>query len=115
LAARADLRSIGWMHLPSFCQSLLASLSRRRTHRRMPAVVPVDWRVFGTAVHCVSTTADLSPGGAFVHTASLRPVDTPLVLEIATPSGEVEVHARVAWTGPRGMGVRFTRAVPLTL
>jgi hypothetical protein len=25
------------------------------------------------------------------------------------PRGRVEVHARVAWADPRGMGVRFTR------
>jgi hypothetical protein len=32
-----------------------------------------------------------------------------LVLELAMPRGRIEVHARVAWTDPRGMGVRFTR------
>jgi hypothetical protein len=94
---------------------LFASPARRRAHRRVPAALAVDWRVFGTAVHCVSTTLDLSPGGAFLHTADRRPVNTPLVLEIATPGGGVELHARVAWSGPRGMGVRFTRALPASL
>jgi Tfp pilus assembly protein PilZ len=75
-------------------------------------MLAVDWHAFGSAVHRVSTTADVSPGGAFVCTAEPRPVGSALVLEMATPKGPVAVHARVAWTDPRGMGVRFTRRAP---
>jgi len=71
--------------------------------------VPVDWHPFGSMVHGVSTTADVSAGGAFVCTARPMAPGSPLVLELALPTGRVEVHARVAWTDERGMGVRFTR------
>ncbi len=75
-------------------------------------MLAVDWHAFGSAVHRVSTTADVSPGGAFVCTAEPRPVGSAVVLELATPRGPVAIHARVAWTDPRGMGVRFTRRAP---
>lgn len=71
--------------------------------------MPVDWHAFGSVVHRVSTTADVSSGGAFVCTANPMPTGSPVVLELAMPRGRIQVHARVAWTDPRGMGVRFTR------
>lgn len=83
--------------------------SWRRAHDREAALVPVDWHAFGSVVHRVSTTADVSPGGAFVCTSQPMPPGSPVVLELAMPRGRIEVHARVAWTDPRGMGVRFTR------
>jgi hypothetical protein len=81
----------------------------RRADEREAALVPVDWHAFGSSVHRVSTTADVSPGGAFLCTAEPMPPGSPLVLELTMPRGRIEVHARVAWTDPRGMGVRFTR------
>jgi hypothetical protein len=81
----------------------------RRADERESALVPVDWHAFGSGVHRMSTTANVSPGGAFVCTAEPMPPGSPVVLELATPLGRIEVHARVAWTDPRGMGVRFTR------
>ncbi|HEY3822445.1 MAG TPA: PilZ domain-containing protein [Polyangiaceae bacterium] len=85
----------------------------RRGHERDVALIAVDWHEFGSSVHRVSTTADVSPGGAFVCTAVPRPVGSAVVLEMGTPRGRVEVHARVAWMDPRGMGVRFTRTAEL--
>ena len=99
------------MQLADYFRRTLSWFSWRRAHKRRRADVPVDWRVFGAAVHRVSTTADVSPGGAFVRTAERMPLDTPVVLELAMPSGPVEMHARVAWTAPGGMGVRFMRHV----
>ena len=78
-------------------------------------MLPVDWHVFGSGVHRVSTTADVSPGGAFVCTAEPRPVGSAIVLQMETARGPLEVHGRVAWTDRRGMGVRFTRSVRVVL
>jgi hypothetical protein len=76
-------------------------------------MLSVDWRAFGSRVRHASVLADMSPGGAFVHAVDLRPVGSPIVLEVATRGGPLNVHARVAWTGPSGMGLRFTRATAL--
>jgi hypothetical protein len=100
------------MQLVNFFRRICSWLPWRRAHARTRAELAVNWRVFGSSVHRVSPTADLSSGGAFVATVDPRSVDTPLVLELATPHGPVEVHARVAWTGARGMGVRFMRPLP---
>ncbi|HEX3344969.1 MAG TPA: PilZ domain-containing protein [Polyangiaceae bacterium] len=103
------------MSLTTLLRRSFSARPWRRRHERDAALVGVDWRAFGSAVHRVSTTADVSPGGAFVCTAVPRPVGSPLVLRMTTTRGPVEVHARVAWTDPRGMGVRFTRSAPLDL
>ena len=99
------------MRISDLFRRSVSSLPWRRTHEREPASLTVDFCAFGSAVHRVSTTADVSPGGAFVHTADPLPVRSPVIIELATPRGPVEVHARVAWTDPRGMGVRFTRTL----
>jgi len=44
-----------------------------------------------------------------VRAAYPRDVGTPIVLDLPTPKGVVHVHARVAWAGAQGMGLRFTR------
>jgi hypothetical protein len=86
----------------------------RRAHERAEALMPVDWHPFGSMVHGVSTTADVSAGGAFVCTARPMSPGSPVVLDLGLPAGRIEVHARVAWTDERGMGVRFTRRVAIT-
>jgi hypothetical protein len=103
------MRSDAEMRLATLLRRPLSGRPWRRGHERDATMVAVDWHTFGSAVHRISTTADVSPGGAFVCTAEPRPVGSALVLEMATPRGPMEVHARVAWTDPRGMGVRFTR------
>ncbi len=103
------------MRLPSLLRRPLSRLPWRRDHERDTAVLAVDWHPFGSAVHRLSTTADISPGGAFVCTVAPRPVGSPVVLAMETSAGPLEVHGRVAWTDPRGMGVRFTRSVRVAL
>jgi hypothetical protein len=103
------------MQLADLFRRVLSFLPWRRAHDRRRTTLAVDWRVFGSAVHRVSPAADFSCGGAFVRTAEPKQVDTPLVLALTTPRGNVEVHARVAWTGALGMGVRFMRALPADL
>jgi hypothetical protein len=90
----------------------LLSLRGRRSHTRAPSNGGIDWRAFGSGVHHLSEIADLSEGGAFVRTASPRPVGSPIVLDVATADGvALDVHARVAWVTGAGMGLRFTRGI----
>lgn len=91
--------------------SRLVSLFGRREHARLPSNLTVDWHLFGSQVGHISALRDLSPGGAFVRAAYPREVGSPIVLELPTPQGRVNVHARVAWCGRNGMGLRFTRPV----
>jgi hypothetical protein len=95
--------------LRRFC---LARLGRRRA-QRAPAAVIVDWHAFGSAVHHRSRTEDLSQGGAMVSSMKPMPVGSPLVVALATARGQLELHARVAWSEPTRMGLRFTRPVDL--
>ena len=86
----------------------LLSLSARRKHPRVASRAPVEWHVFGSAVRHLCRLGDLSASGAFLRTPAPRPVGSPIVLELGAPRGTVTVHARVAWTAPTGMGLRFT-------
>jgi len=71
-----------------------------------------DWHLFGSALHHRSATEDLSPGGALLSSVKSSPIGSPLVVALATARGPVEVHARVAWSEPTRMGIRFTRPCP---
>jgi hypothetical protein len=101
-----------YMKALSALKRLLLSTRARRVQHRTPSSIPVDWRVFGSKVHHLTILADLSPGGAFVRAPDPRPVGSPIVIDLATPRGIVNVHARVAWKSPQGMGIRFTRLLP---
>ncbi len=94
--------------LPSFWSRLVSLLGRRR-HARKATTATVDWHSFGSKVGHISALVDVSQGGAFVRAAYPREVGTPIVLDLPTAKGTVHVHARVAWSGPAGMGLRFTR------
>jgi hypothetical protein len=87
------------------------SFSFQSRSPREPSAVKADWRLFGSRVHRVSVTEDISRGGAFVLTSDPRPKHTPVIIQLATARGVVERHARVAWSDARGMGLRFTRDV----
>jgi hypothetical protein len=90
---------------------LLSPFAVRRSQERRPLPFSIDWRVFGSKLHRVSVTADVSRGGTFVLTSLPEAVGTPVVVELETSLGKVERHARVAWRDQRGMGLRFTRAL----
>jgi hypothetical protein len=89
----------------------LFSLLGRRAHRREPRAMHVEWHLFGSGVRHRSTTGDFGEGGAFLTTPDTKPAGSPVVLELAHEAGAEPrtVHARVAWSGTRGMGLRFTR------
>jgi hypothetical protein len=99
----------GAMSLPTLLRARILSLLPRRRARRGPSTLPIEWRRFGSSVRHLTRVADLSPGGAFVYAGDPQPVGSPLVLDMPSPRGVLNVHARVAWTGPSGMGLRFTR------
>jgi hypothetical protein len=90
---------------------ILSTRARRAQHRKL-STMGVRWRVFGSSVHHLSVLGDVSPGGALLRAADPRPVGSPIVLDLATRKGLVTVHARVAWAGSPGMGLRFTRLMP---
>lgn len=99
------------MSLVRALRDRLLQMTRRRRHPRRASTRAVDWHVFGSGVHHVSALLDLSPGGARVRAAYPRPVGSPIVLYM--PRGEEceIVHARVAWSGRDGMGLRFSREI----
>jgi hypothetical protein len=95
------------MFIADFVRKVWNTLPWRRSHVRTPTALTVDWRVDGSRSHHVSPICDVSQGGAFVCTPEPARVGAPLVLEVVTPTGWVQVKARVAWHGEKGMGVRF--------
>jgi len=95
-----------------FAKALVASLFSlfgRRRHPRTPVAIAVEWHRFGSKVRHRSETVDLGAGGAMVSSANPTPPGSPVVVALATRAGPVEVHARVAWSEPTRMGLRFTR------
>lgn len=86
-----------------------------RHHQRYPIEVPVDWKANDSDDVFISSTEDLSAGGAFVRTLSPPPIGTPVALVLAPSSGKVlTLSGKVSWTrqdtGGEGMGVRFEPA-----
>ncbi|HEY3357518.1 MAG TPA: PilZ domain-containing protein [Polyangia bacterium] len=83
-----------------------------RKHQRYPLEMPVDWKANDSEDVFISSTADLSAGGAFVRTLAPPPVGTPVALVLAPTRGAVlTITGRVSWArqdaGAEGMGVRF--------
>lgn len=95
------------MYLVSLVRRIWRALPWKRAHERTPTALSVDWRVAGSSTHRTSPVSDWSPGGAFLYTNEPKRVGAPLVLELSTAQGWVQLHARVAWAGARGMGVAF--------
>jgi len=77
----------------------------RRANARPRRAIAIDWHLFGSAVHHRCDTGDLTARGAFVRTLRPAPAGSPIVLTL----DDAPVHARVAWSNARGMGLRFTR------
>lgn len=92
-----------------------------RQQSRVATRVPVD---FATAERQLAThyTVNLSPGGLFVETEEVLPVDTPLSLQVRFPASgrSLTCRGRVAWLNsgkngrkqahlPAGMGIEFAQ------
>jgi Tfp pilus assembly protein PilZ len=84
----------------------------RRHHDRFPIQLPCAFRLSGGASRVLTSTDDLSAGGAFVRAFSPPDVGTELTVELSgTAARPLVLHGQVVWirsddrTG--GMGVRF--------
>lgn len=94
------------MRFPRLLRRPVAFLWRRE-HERDRRMLTVDWHRFGSEVHRVSTTDDVSEGGVFLSTSAPLPMGSPVVMHFTLGGSAVLVHGRVAWRSTRGMGVRF--------
>lgn len=84
-----------------------------RNHRRLPVVLPVDFRVREGRERHLATLDDIGPGGAFIRTREFHAAGTPVVLSLVPPGAVSPLHieGRVAWArqapGEEGLGVEF--------
>ena len=83
-----------------------------RHHERYPVTLPCDWRVVGGQSRVMSTTEDLSAGGAFVRAFVPPEIGTELTVELSGPApSPLVLHGQVVWIRRderlSGMGVRF--------
>jgi Tfp pilus assembly protein PilZ len=83
-----------------------------RHHERFPVTLPCDWRVTGGSQRVMSTTEDLSAGGAFVRAFAPPVVGTDLTVELSgTAARPLVLHGQVVWVRRDervgGMGMRF--------
>ncbi len=83
-----------------------------RHHERFPITLPCDWQIEGGSARVLSTTEDVSAGGAFVRALAPPVVGTPVKVELsATSTGPLALHGQVVWIRrderQGGMGVRF--------
>ena len=86
-----------------------------RHHDRFPLALPCDWRVTGGTSRVLSTTEDVSAGGAFVRALAPPTIGTELTVELSGASrGTLVLHGQVVWVRRDermgGMGVRFADA-----
>lgn len=83
-----------------------------RHHERYPLMLPCDWRVTGGQARVLSTTEDLSAGGAFVRAFAPPEIGTEVTVELSGPApGPLVLRGQVVWVRRderlSGMGVRF--------
>jgi len=96
-------------------QRLLALLKdwrpgERRKAERKPFSLSVQ---YGTGKEILTDfPRDISSGGMFIETSAALPVGQQITLTFARPKGKepINVTAEVVWSGPGGVGVKFTGA-----
>jgi hypothetical protein len=86
-----------------------------RSHERYPIALPCDWQISGDRTRILSTTEDVSAGGAFVRAYAPPEIGTELVVELPmTATGALKLHGHVAWIRrdehTSGMGIHFSPA-----
>ena len=92
-----------------------------RQQSRVPTRLPVDFATTGRQL-TTHYTVNLSPGGLFLETDDVLPVDTHLALQVRFPSSgrSLTCQGRVAWLNsptkgrkkahlPAGMGIEFAQ------
>jgi c-di-GMP-binding flagellar brake protein YcgR len=86
-----------------------ASAPSRRFNVRitMPDQVWVCWHSNGR--DAISRVRDISLGGLFVQTSTLRKIGTPAKLDFLVPEGQIRADAVVRHVSPgHGLGLKFT-------
>jgi uncharacterized protein (TIGR02266 family) len=83
----------------------------RRASERSPIEVEVS--LSSESQFFAGLSGDVSLGGLFVQTYSLRPVGTQVNLAFSLPTGEIQVSGVVRWvrgatdSSPPGLGIAF--------
>lgn len=80
--------------------------SMRESPRR-PCLINADYRIQGSRFR--SYILDISIGGVFIETDQRVPVGETVILNFNLPSFSqpFTLPGKVAWSGPRGFGVKF--------
>lgn len=85
----------------------------QRRHRRLPVMLPAQWRPAQDRDLHAAQVEDIGPGGAFLRSPVQAAVGIDVVLEVVPPGSArpVEIAGRVAWAverdGAAGFGVEF--------
>jgi hypothetical protein len=80
-----------------------------RENPRKTCLINADYRIKGR--HFRSYILDISIGGVFVETADRFPVGEEIMLNFSLPNQArpYTIPGKIAWSGPRGFGVKFER------
>ena len=102
-----QMGEIPMMEMPVKTVSLEETETSMREHSRKPCLIKANYSVQGRDFK--SYILDISIGGVFIETNEKVQIGQKIVLNFSLPS-----HAQpfsltgiVAWSGPRGFGVRF--------
>jgi Tfp pilus assembly protein PilZ len=81
----------------------------RRRHARLPVRLPVRWSKPGSSSTLAAHIEEIGIGGALLVTGERPPIGTDVVLDLLVPGGArtSALAARVAYTAPTGVGLRF--------
>jgi Tfp pilus assembly protein PilZ len=94
---------------------ILAALAKeitppKRRHTRIPVVVPVRFRLPGSAEQNLGSLTEISVGGALLKsTLPKPPLGTEIVLDVLPPGGAapMPITGRVAYHTPSATGLKF--------
>jgi hypothetical protein len=83
----------------------------RRQHPRKGSLIPVS--VLANQTECRGDILNISAGGVFIGAVGGVPPDREIVMTFEHPSirRRLSIVGRIAWTNPKGIGVRFKRVV----
>ena len=83
-----------------------------RENPRKTCLINADYRI--KQRHFRSYILDISIGGVFIETAEHFPVGEGVVLNFTLPNQAqpYAIPGKIAWSGPRGFGVKFERIAP---
>ena len=102
-----QMGEIPMMEMPVKTVSLEETETSMREHPRKPCLIKANYTVQGRDFR--SYILDISIGGVFVETNEKVQIGQKIVLNFSLPSHPQPfgLTGTVAWSGPRGFGVRF--------